>query len=74
MPDQKWGHCRSCEHFGSPADVPLITEEARCNHRALKRFELTVFGASGCNNWELRAGLSPDAEGLPDVEERPHLH
>lgn len=64
MADGKWGHCRSCRYFASPARIPLGTEEARCMHSELSKFELTVFGACGCNGWELRPGLSK-------VEEQP---
>jgi hypothetical protein len=34
-------------------------------HVELSRFELTVFGASGCNGWELRPGLTEQAEEQP---------
>jgi hypothetical protein len=65
MADGKnWGHCRSCKFFASPASVPLASEEARCKHPELSKYALTVFGASGCSGWELRAGL-------PEGEERP---
>jgi hypothetical protein len=57
-----WGHCKNCKHFGSPAAIPLGDEEARCHHHVLARFELSVFGSSGCNAFTLRAGLSADVE------------
>jgi hypothetical protein len=60
--DGKWGHCRTCKYFGSPAHVPLGTEEALCEQAELSKFKLTVFGSNGCNGWELRAGLSPTVE------------
>jgi hypothetical protein len=41
--------------------VPLDSEEARCAHSELSKFELTVFGANGCNVWELRSGLAQQA-------------
>ena len=62
MDDEKWGHCRSCKHFTSPARVPLGTEEARCAHPALSKFSLTVYGSCGCSGWELRAGLPEQIE------------
>jgi hypothetical protein len=45
--------------------VPLSGEEARCTHEELERFALTVFGANGCNGWQLRPGLSEEAEQQP---------
>jgi hypothetical protein len=65
MADRQWGHCRSCRFFASPARIPFGTEEARCAHPELSKFELTVFGASGCNAWELRPGLSEQVEAQP---------
>jgi hypothetical protein len=65
MEDGQWGHCRTCRYFGSPARVPLDSEEARCAHAELERFALTVFGANGCKGWELRPGLSEQAEHQP---------
>jgi hypothetical protein len=62
MEDGKWGHCRSCKHFGSPARVPLGSEEARCAQPELERFALTVYGSNGCNAWQLRPGLSEQIE------------
>lgn len=63
MSDETWGHCKTCKHFGSPARRPLGAEEARCNAPALKPFALRVYGSNGCNQWELREGLSPDDQG-----------
>jgi hypothetical protein len=60
--DGRWGHCRTCRFFGSPARVPLGTEEARCKQPELSRLELTIFGANGCNAWDVRPGLSPQIE------------
>jgi len=62
MEDGKWGHCRSCRYFGSPAPVPMGTEEARCQQSELERFALTVYGSNGCNAWQLRPGLSEHVE------------
>lgn len=67
MADGVWGHCRSCKFFGSPAHAPLGSEEARCMHAVLSQYELIVFGASGCNGWELRPGLSPQIEEQPSA-------
>jgi hypothetical protein len=67
MVNAKWGHCRTCRFFGSPARVPLEAEEARCLHKKLAKFELTVFGASGCSGWELRSGLAKQAEQQPSA-------
>jgi hypothetical protein len=58
--NNKWGHCRNCKFFASPARVPLGSEEARCEQPTLAQFRLTVYGSCGCKAWELRAGL-PDA-------------
>jgi len=37
-------------------------EEAGCNEPKLKKLELRVFGASGCNAFQLREGLSVELE------------
>lgn len=62
MADARWGHCRNCKHFGSPARIPLDSEEASCREPTLVTFELRVFGAAGCNHFELRPGVSRHAE------------
>jgi hypothetical protein len=62
MTDESWGHCQHCKHFASLARIPLPNEEARCRHPVLSRFELKVFGASGCKGFELRPGLEPEVE------------
>jgi hypothetical protein len=62
MPDGRWGHCEHCRFFGSPAQTPLVNEEAPCEHPELTRFHLIVFGASGCNAFELRAGAQTGVE------------
>jgi len=62
MANKQWGHCRNCRFFASPAKVPALSEEARCMQPQLSQFELTVFGANGCNGWELRPGLTAEAE------------
>jgi hypothetical protein len=46
--------------------MPLEDEEAACAHPELSKFALLVFGASGCNGFELRPGLA-------ETEERPGL-
>jgi hypothetical protein len=51
--------------------VPLGTEEALCKQPELSRFELAVFGSSGCNSWELRAGLAADVEERSFEEQLP---
>ena len=66
--DGKWGHCQNCKYFGSPAHKPLVSEEAPCKHPVLSKYQLEVFGASGCTGFELRAGAT-DTEQLPLVEE-----
>lgn len=63
----RWGHCMHCEHFGSPAELPLATEEAYCQHPELSRFRLTVFGTNGCVGFQLRHGYSPTVEEPPRV-------
>lgn len=62
MAERKWGHCKHCKYFSSPANVPLDAEEARCLHPELSQYELTVFGASGCNGFELRKGIPAGVE------------
>ena len=57
-----WGHCQRCRYFASPSRIPLEEEEAECEHPALARFQLRVFGAGGCNGFELRPGLSQTGE------------
>ena len=68
MDNHQWGHCQHCRYFGSLARIPLPNEEARCQHAELSRYELKVFGASGCRGFELRAGLEKEVE-----EPRPHI-
>lgn len=58
MADHQWGHCEHCKFFASPAPVPLDAEEAECKHPILSKYGLHVFGASGCNGFQLRPGLS----------------
>jgi hypothetical protein len=65
MAEKNWGHCKNCKHFGSHARQPDAAEAARCNQPQLTKFELRVFGASGCNAFELRAGLGEEAEAHP---------
>jgi hypothetical protein len=62
MADGRWGHCQHCRFFASPARLPVVEEEARCTEPTLAKFELQVFGASGCNAFELRPGLVGTAE------------
>jgi hypothetical protein len=64
MNTQSWGHCKHCKHFGSPAQIPLSNEEARCQHPSLSRYDLVVFGASGCSQFELRQGLERGVEAM----------
>ena len=68
MSDRHWGHCQHCTYFASLARIPLPNEEARCLQPELSRYELKVFGASGCRAFELRAGLDRDVE-----EPAPHI-
>lgn len=68
MIDRHWGHCQHCKHFASLARLPLPTEEASCLQPELSRYELRVFGASGCTAFELRPGLDRDVE-----EPAPHI-
>lgn len=65
MAEFRWGHCKNCKYFGSPSQVPVATEEARCLEPRLSKFELKVFGACGCNAFELRSGLPSEAEQAP---------
>lgn len=62
MADRVWGHCQSCRYFGSPARQPLEDEEAACMQPTLSRYQLHVFGASGCNAFELRPGVTDERE------------
>ncbi len=62
MANNNWGHCQNCRYFGSPARVPVATEEARCLQPQLAKYELKVFGASGCRAFELREGVSRSLE------------
>ena len=68
MADKKWGNCKNCRFFGSASRTPGDAEAARCNQPQLSAFELKVFGASGCNAFELRAGISEQpAEQQPSM-------
>ena len=60
--DGEWGHCMHCKFFGSPAELPLATEEAYCQNAELARLRLTVFGTNGCTGFELRDGVSVQRE------------
>jgi hypothetical protein len=62
MSDHKWGHCKNCKYFASPADVPLEEEEASCRHPDLSKYALAVFGACGCSGFDRRAGLPASVE------------
>jgi hypothetical protein len=42
--------------------MPLSDEEAYCQHPALSKYQLLVFGASGCNGFELRPGVEKTTE------------
>ena len=66
MADGRWGHCQHCRFFASPARLPLVEEEARCAEPTLAKYELLVFGASGCKAFDLRPGLAETAE-QPDL-------
>jgi hypothetical protein len=74
MMNGTWGHCKNCKYFASPADIPLGDEEAQCLHPELSRYSLAVFGACGCNVFELRAGLPASVEqpvGQPTASAAP---
>jgi hypothetical protein len=62
MNNGRWGHCKHCKHFDSPAGIPVDQEEAACRQPLLARHELRTFGASGCNLFQLRVGLSKNVE------------
>jgi hypothetical protein len=62
MQNGRWGHCKNCKHFGSPAVQPLGAEEARCMEPTLSKFYLRVYGSNGCSGWELRPGLPTNIE------------
>ena len=64
MTERTWGHCKDCRYFASPARRPLEDEEARCSHPELTRYNLKVFGASGCSGYELRLGIPEAIEHL----------
>lgn len=66
---KQWGHCQHCKYFGSFAQLPVPNEEARCNQPDLVKFDLRVFGASGCRAFELRAGFDPGVE-VPRAQPR----
>jgi hypothetical protein len=68
MENSKWGHCMNCRYFGSPADVPLASEEAYCGQPQLSRFRLTIFGTNGCNAFDLRPGLPRAVEHRSQIE------
>ncbi len=62
MAEGNWGNCKNCRYFGSKSQKPDATEAARCMQPTLSNFELKVYGASGCNAFELRAGLAEPVE------------
>jgi hypothetical protein len=69
MAAKTWGHCQHCKHFGSPARIPLANEEAPCKQPELSRYTLIVFGASGCDAFEMRATAAAEAsEAAPTAQ------
>jgi hypothetical protein len=62
MTNGRWGHCKHCKHFDSPARIPVDQEEAQCRQALLSKHELRTFGASGGNLYQLRKGLSERVE------------
>jgi hypothetical protein len=62
MTDRTWGHCQNCRYFASLSRKPVASEEARCLQPELSRYDLKVFGASGCRAFELRPGLGKEVE------------
>ena len=60
--NDKWGHCKHCKFFDSPAKAPLDGEEAACLHPTHSKLNLRVFGTCGCSGFELRAGLRRNVE------------
>lgn len=67
MADKNWGHCQHCKFFASPAPMPVEDEEAACKHPVHSKYQLLVFGACGCNGFELRPGLEKQTEQPPLV-------
>ncbi len=65
MAGGNWGNCKQCKYFGSRESTPDDTESAACLQSELRKFELKVFGASGCNAWELRP------EAMEPIQEQP---
>jgi hypothetical protein len=62
MTERSWGHCQNCKHFASLSRKPVASEEARCLHPDLSRYDLKVFGSCGCRGFELRPGLGREVE------------
>jgi hypothetical protein len=69
MAEKNWGNCKSCRYFSSRDSNPGDEQLARCVEPELRRFELQVSGASGCNHHEARAGVSGAVE-----EPAPTMH
>ena len=67
MASSNFGHCKHCRYFASPSKRPLELEEAPCTEPRLRAFGLITFGASGCNAFTLREGLSERVELPPTV-------
>jgi hypothetical protein len=65
MADKHWGNCKNCRYFSSRAAQPEADERARCMQPELQDFDLIVFGASGCNAFELRVGLTEESSEQP---------
>ena len=58
MADKNWGNCKGCRYFNSHNAQPDETEVAQCMEPELRKFELQVTGMSGCNEFEVRTGVS----------------
>lgn len=54
-----WGNCKGCRFFSSQQPNPGDVVVARCQQPELRRFDLSVSGASGCNAFEAREAAQP---------------
>jgi hypothetical protein len=63
MKDRAWGHCQDCRFFAKPEPVRRLDGHAGayCQHPVLSKYQLFVYGAGGCNGFDLR----------PSFEDRP---
>ncbi|MCY1000820.1 hypothetical protein OWM54_27085 [Myxococcus sp. MISCRS1] len=65
MAEGTWGNCKGCRYFASDKPNPSDNETQRCMQASLRKFDLKVSGASGCNAYEARVGVGSQPQQEP---------